>query len=283
MKDEQRIKTLEEELKVLKNEIKTVLLDLREQQLNAENPFNSNALAGTGSRITSVNAERREIEAEMENYEAESNAEADVVITPTDMEKIGEQTNTFESPTMLLATEKPSEHKIAQDEVVDTPRTDISGIDNSIISAQDDMPGCWQEAEECSEEEFSNEPQQPKAILPNKRKKEQASSTLNSKVDLVVIAGLTQWIDQTTAKLGKERTEVLIEISSAMGRLPENLKDALIRMSRLSQHETVNRQSITAGDYLSILAQLENLITGSKQQDNALLSILSMMQDSHHG
>jgi len=105
----------------------------------------------------------------------------------------------------------------------------------------------------------------------------------DKQVDLVVIAGLTQWLDQAITKLGKERTEVLIEISFTMGRLPQNLKDALVRMAHLSHQETPSGQSTTASDYLSILAQLDNLLSGSKQQDNALLSILSMMKDSKNG
>jgi len=40
MNPEQRLKALEDEFKVLKNEIKTVLLDIREHYLALENPFN---------------------------------------------------------------------------------------------------------------------------------------------------------------------------------------------------------------------------------------------------
>jgi hypothetical protein len=95
--------------------------------------------------------------------------------------------------------------------------------------------------------------------------------------DLIEIAGLIQWTDQATIKFGKERTENLLEISFAGGRLPENLKDILIRMTRLSSHDSLNRESIVASDYLEVLAQLDNLLTGSEQQNNALLSILSSM------
>jgi hypothetical protein len=37
---------------------------------------------------------------------------------------------------------------------------------------------------------------------------------------------------------------------------------------------------VTASDYLAILAQLENLLGKSEIQDNALLSLISMMKES---
>jgi hypothetical protein len=93
------------------------------------------------------------------------------------------------------------------------------------------------------------------------------------------VAGLTQWIDQSTARLGKERAEALVEMSYTMGRLPENLKDALIKMVRITKNET-NGHNVTASDYLAILAQLENLLGKSEIQDNALLSLISMMKET---
>ena len=87
---------------------------------------------------------------------------------------------------------------------------------------------------------------------------------------------------KTTAKLGKQRTEALIEMASASGRLSFDLKEALIRIARLSHHES-NGQLPAAGDYLSLLAQLDNLLGGAKQQENALLSILSMMKENNSG
>ncbi len=283
MKDEQRIKVLEEEVKILKNEIKTVLLDLREQYLSLQNPFNQNTVPSAGVRVAGVSTEQKEEQVKVEEDEAEASAEANVGNAPPEIKVMESQVNASELPTMLLKDGKSSSCKYAQTEMGGTQSTDLTEIEEPLISARNDAPRLWQVAEACSEEDPDMELSPKAAAAPSKRKREQDSSVVNSKVDLVVIAGLTQWIDQTAAKLGKERTEVLVEISFAMGRLTENLKDALIRMARLSHHESANGQSISASDYLAVLAQLENLLAGSKQQDNALLSILSMMKDSSHG
>ena len=135
--------------------------------------------------------------------------------------------------------------------------------------------------DESEEEDIlaNTKPMTPK----NGKKKSQNTLMSGTRADLVVIAGLTQWVDQASAKLGKDRTEALVEMSTAMGRIPENIKDVLIRMVRISRYESTSTQSPTATDYLATLAQLESLMGGEQIQDNALLSILSMMKESNRG
>jgi len=137
-----------------------------------------------------------------------------------------------------------------------------------------------------SEDEEPEEKPVLKMVSPKNGKKKSANNSIFSvgnRADLVIIAGLTQWVDQSTAKLGKDRTEALVEMSTAMGRIPDKMKDVLIRMIRISRYET-NGQTPTATDYLAILAQLESLISGGAQiKDSALLSVLSMMKESGRG
>jgi hypothetical protein len=255
MKDEQRIKALEEEVKVLKNEIKMVLLDLREQYLNVQNPFNYGAAPGAGNDVTANQAMEKEIDQpQLEEEKTEDKIEVPISSAPSDLKAAGSQKHAELAP--------PS------------PPSPPTGNNTRL----------WQGTElRDDEEEFDREPpRRESASSQSRRRQEQDFYHGDTKVDLVVIAGLTQWIDQATAKLGKERTEILIEMFFAMGRLPEKLKDTLVRMIHVSHHESQG-QSITASDYLALLAQLENLLADSKQQDKALLSILSMMKDSKDG
>lgn len=258
MKDEQRIKALEEEVKVLKNEIKMVLLDLREQYLNVQNPFNYGAAPGHGSGQTSSPViEKESIQPTLEEEKFEG-----VMETP--------------AGSAFLETRSGSGQKHA----------DLSFQPAYTPPPQpaSDSPRLWQGTELRDEEEAFEREQlrREMASFPHNKRQERDYYHSEGKLDLVVIAGLTQWIDQATAKLGKERTEILIEMFFAMGRLPEKLKDTLIRMIRVSQHDAQG-QPITASDYLALLAQLENLLADSKQQDKALLSILSMMKENKDG
>ncbi len=257
MKDEQRIKTLEEEVKVLKNEIKTVLLDLREQYLSIQNPFGSSC--GTATTVpTSV---------QKENQPEEPATESSPGM------RAGGQGKVPESAASPAGEIKSVSLKQIQDGLIPSQYKDIAGTEESQTPSRNIKPRLWQGAETDNEEGV---------VSPQERKKEHNFFTGKSKVDLVVVAGLTHWIDQATAKLGKERSEILVEMSCAMGHLPEKLKDALIRMIRISHHEPKG-QSIIASDYLSLLAQLENLLADPKQQEKALLSILSMMKESQNG
>lgn len=117
---------------------------------------------------------------------------------------------------------------------------------------------------------------------PARPRRQLAKSAQDSNFDLVVIAGLTQWVDQATATLGKERAEALVEIAYTMRHFPTEVRDALIRLIRLSPRENGTSKIISAKDYLAILAQLDNLLA-SEHHENTLLSILTMMKEASDG
>lgn len=300
MNEEQRIKVLEEELKVLKNELKTVLLDLREQYLNIQNPFNNGMAANAGSPQPEINTENGDDTDDSDNTDADE----------LDMEVDNENDNTdieFNQPSMAMDTDDFSNSPSLGDDLNDSNQfasagpqfmeletTAISGlnIDGDSPESRPALSSKNEEKDDDEDEEDENDYSDGEskseviALKPssvkNNKKKALSLPTGNPKFDLVVIAGLTQWIDQATAKLGKERTEALVEMSCTMGRTPEHLKEVLIKMARLSPHES-NGQPLKASDYLSILAQLENLLGESEIKDHALLSILSMMKESNDG
>lgn len=287
MNDEQRIRVLEEELKVLKNEIKSVLLDLREQYLNIQNPFNASMAPNAGFSLAGPPqaakpapkapvkevveeevAEEEEAEEQMmlgagSDYEEDrpGSAPLDFGNSP-EMPGLNNGNGGFATAPGLpsgdpfMGTAPGPAPSIATSPAVGLAQAENAGDEDD----EDDMP---------------------QAAPPPKgsRKKEQVPSSGKTKYDLMVVAGLTQWIDQSTARLGKERAEALVEMSYTMGRLPENLKDALIKMVRITKNET-NGHNVTASDYLAILAQLENLLGKSEIQDNALLSLISMMKET---
>jgi hypothetical protein len=281
MKDEQRIKVLEDELKVLKNEIKAVLLDLREQYLNLQNPFNCNMTSGTGHGI-------RESKLELQEYGAETDEQNDLVNETnagTMIPEVKTRDSQVNSPASFAGAAKGGKQ-------MSLPKTpgEAAGLlfrDNERMeeSSRAEWNGAghlWHQLTGQNKEQIDDE--QPADITTHlfKRSNEQDFAPNHGKVDLVVIAGLTQWVDQATSKLGRERTEIIVEMSYAMGHLPEKLKDAVIRMVRLSPNESKS-QKMAASDYLELLAQLENLLGNSRQQEKALLSIISMMKDSKDG
>jgi hypothetical protein len=312
MNDEQRIRVLEEELKVLKNEIKSVLLDLREQYLNIQNPFNSsmapNISAGAGPSAEKP-AEKPAPRAPVKQVESVAEPVVEEEEEPAmfgagsayEEEAPGNTPLDFGS-----GLEMPGFNTVNNDFGLapGLPEEDLFGGAGAAPSlgagpgpgaapSLDAGPGpaagptqAGNTGDDDDEEEDEDDvPQvvvQPSKGSNKKKKEKEKEPVLASgkvKYDLMVVAGLTQWIDQSTARLGKERAEALVEMSYTMGRLPENLKDVLIKMVRITKNES-NGHNVTASDYLAILAQLENLLGKSEIQDNALLSLISMMKES---
>lgn len=115
-----------------------------------------------------------------------------------------------------------------------------------------------------------------------KPKRQLSRSGHDNNFDLVVIAGLTQWVDQATATLGKERAEALVEIAYTMRHFSTEVRDALIRLIRLSPRENGTNRVVSAKDYLAVLAQLDNLLA-SEHHETTLLSILAMMKEAPDG
>jgi hypothetical protein len=66
----------------------------------------------------------------------------------------------------------------------------------------------------------------------------------------------------------------LVDITHALYRIPDEIKDALVEVIRLSPHQDTNGKVTSTKDYLSVLTQLDNLLASSHRED-ALLPILS--------
>jgi hypothetical protein len=318
MNEEQRIKLLEEELKILKNEVKTILLDIREQYLNIQNPFNFNMVANTPPPGASPDVKEKDLEIpeEMELPQDElqtppamesadlsfgkpftdlsSNADLPGMGSMEDLPGAGPSGGPGAGPVAGFgagpgagpgpsAEAQPGAGVQDEEEPPQKPKSSR----NKKKKEEEEME-LEEDSDNDNDESEDEEPEEKPVIKmgsPKNGKKKSANRDIfavGSRADLVIIAGLTQWVDQSTAKLGKERTEALVEMSTAMGRIPEKMKDVLIRMIRISRYET-NGQTPTATDYLAILAQLESLISGSKMEDSALMSVLSMMKESGRG
>ena len=311
MNEEQRIKLLEEELKILKNEVKTILLDIREQYLNIQNPFNFSMVPNTGTPPAGPDQKDRD-EAPLDEFNFDKDNQPDAASEFDDLSfgkpfadlsanedeakpgpgmppeipesplSAGPGPGAGSEPEM---TAEPEEEEPEPEPEPEPPKKSKSSKKKKNVEPVEMEPEM--EAEEPMEDDIEPEDKIEDKLISKgvspKNGKKRTGVAVSSRADLVVIAGLTQWVDQATGKLGKDRTEALVEMSNAMGRIPDNIKDVLIRMVRISRYESSSEQSPLATDYLAVLAQLESLMGGSQYQDNALLSVLSMMKESKRG
>jgi len=100
------------------------------------------------------------------------------------------------------------------------------------------------------------------------------TSSVPRNIDLITIVGLTQWSAKATSRLGKTKTEALIEVYHTTGRLPPGFREVLIRLARLSDNEGGDGR-VGSREYLSILTELDSLMNKDSQFDASLLSILA--------
>jgi hypothetical protein len=220
----QRLKVLEDEIKVLKAEVKSVLLDIREQYLNNQNPFN------ICDRVP-------------EQTGPDGNHERAQANVPTVVlrESIIERDNVSQHP-----------ERDGNEDATDSP---LNGNKSPEATRQSQAPG-----------EF--------LPLMAAQLSVQSDGGHLPRLDMAVIAGLTEWVDKTIQRIGKQRTAAIIEGLHCIGRLPGGMNDFLVRFVHLSPDSEPERQ-LKARDYLTVLSQLEGLLGQSGKPDLSLLSILN--------
>ena len=291
MNIEQRVQLLEEELNIMKNDIKPVLLDIREQYLNMQNPFNDS--------IPMLNSKNDQADTNSsDNKDSNKNPSASALNNPivVDSQQLNEknvpseqkQNSSEQTQNNPEQTQRNSEQKqnsseqtqhISEEKHHNEERTTAS------YSSEIDSPG----PEPDSYNIDTNTPREPNkrtsknVTEPEKEQHQFYHFDTDHKADLIMIAGLTHWIEEATLTLGKDRVEALMEMACAMGRLSVELKDVIIKLARLSKDDDAIKRPITSKDYLALLTQLENLLGHAQPNDAALLSILSMMKETISG
>ena len=225
-----KVTQLEDEIKVLKNEVQAVLLDIRESYLNRENPFNPNASVPVIHQVTAT----------VTGQEEEPS---------TDMQPENGLEQSYESKLEGDDSEFNNDEPEPEDNRELTASEEI---------AHKEVKGVWRSEKE------------PLAQSKAKRNK----NASGEKIDLTTIAALTQWVGDSVKKLGRERTEAILDISEMVGHVPPELKKILVRFINRTPDETEGNP--TTRDYITTLIQLESLLgMNSKSDELALLSILS--------
>lgn len=246
MAEKDRVNQLEDELKVLKNELQAVLLDIRESYLNRENPFTPDASA--------------------------------IPIHPAMATIVTAQ----QDPAPSTGNKKPGEDQ--QDEL---PDIEVLEVDEVVSAGEEkkqpraEKPAVERESagEEAAREavkEASRPDVQP--VSQSQPRKTDNGSNGDGKVDLVTIAGLTQWVMDTVKRLGREKTETILEISGIAGLLTPEVKNVLTKFADRTSDDYDG--SATTQDYITTLIELEKLLgMNNRSEEMALLSIICQEVD----
>lgn len=234
----QRIDGLESELKLLKNEVKGTLLDIREGILNYQSPFNSNPVAVVAREIVGVKSasEEEPIEASSGGAELadESSAKAEPVpVAPTNDHQPDN------GPALVGSSPEMSAY-----ESEEAPKPDPS-------AAQ------------------TNGHAQPKALVSPPLVKESSEVRL----DLASIAGLARWAEDSTARVGKQHLKTLVEAYRLTGRLSNGIDEVLLKMASLVELDGPQPTS-SMKDCIAVLVGLDRLLGGANDSQATLVSML---------
>jgi hypothetical protein len=240
-----KLSKLENEIKVLKNEVQAVLLDLRESYLNTENPFASVANPAATQQI--VITERPSTGERRPDPQLKNNHK------PEDTE-----------PRKSLPEENRKPEVVEPGE--ETPLGSVPINEFKLRTTR-------QEAEVTPV--LSSKPES-RPVGPETAIKK------NSKLDLVTIAGLTGWVENSVKKLGRERTEAVLDISVAMGYVSIDLKPILVRLISLA-HQSSCETTIGTRDYIDSLIKINSLLGNDNREESALLLLSLLSGDTNHG
>jgi archaellum component FlaD/FlaE len=227
-----KVTQLEDEIKVLKKEIQAVLLDLRENMLNRENPFSPQPLTAPMVISTSVSAPAAAVEDKKEPAVEEKPRE-----TPPAKEEV-------ELPLAITGA-------FEADEAVEMPRKkDLKPLDSDM----EELVLAWKPAEDSEKG----------ACLPGSK------NTTDNKSDknvLESITSLVDWVDTSIARLGLERTQAILDISEMMGHLSPEMKAILVKFMHPGPEPV---EKVSFKEYMASLIELASLL-GKKNDPNNVL------------
>lgn len=224
METNERVAQLENEVKILKNEVQAVLLDLRDKYLEAENPFNTSAPSAAPAP--------QQIIIEHPPAAPEARPTPEPKATPT------EEVHKSEQEPATLLYKKESKPEIAREEV-----TRVRQMEGDLHHT-----------------------------------KPQKTQDTSHNINLVTIGGLASWADESVRKLGRQRTETILDVAETMGLLPPDLGRIITKL--ISIESDGHPEAMPVRDYLDSLLMLTTLLGKDNRTEEALLAMLPV-EDNH--
>lgn len=250
--EEQRIKNLEEELKVLKNQIRAVLLDIKEQLATGTGGNGQSATppwAGAGQASTPPWASAPAPAAGSPHLEGGTNISLDVgQLGTAGRESVAGR---------------------------DAPAGAAVYPERAAAESAQSAPGFLEK------EKFASSSGK-ESVASVAAAAGEASS--EGRVDLLTISVLAQWLSRAAETVSKEQIAKLIEIYDITGNLPPRLKQAILLLADLygdGNKGVEDDEDLPAAVSLQLLIELDSLL---RYRTGALESVvLSMLLDRGQG
>lgn len=272
---DKKLEELENELKVLKNEVKGTLTDIREFLLtNVDNPFPVEFTQGMPpprkgiERATVVPADgdgttRASPQQVISGSGGAGGGQPVILGGQGERVILGSQGETGPQGETEAAAEhdsqsNPAKQKLspkvsATDAVEKTEVPNAGQVSNNGSEGKAFLETFDQEASESEEPGNMDERVAPQ----NDRKN--GSARQGDTPDLVTVAMLASWVEDGIHRVGRKRLEVIVEMYASMGRLSDQVKQMLHQLLSLDGSDgTVNK--VPLSECVRALADLDNLL-----------------------
>ncbi|HII01847.1 TPA: hypothetical protein HA351_09465 [Methanosarcinaceae archaeon] len=258
MEIEDRVATLETEFKIIKGEIKALLLDVRETVNDMENPFRS-----PGQAIGNMGGMNERF-AEAKDFPAIENPLIKEIPAVDDIEDKIEKENEEVSGAKAL----PIEEKFTAAEVkkfrLEDPDDEKPESQLEIQEMQDKIPKIPQEpAWKVPEIAKGPELQEEKAekAKPKEAPPEVPKITMENGINTYTLVELMRWTDYTLSTIGRKKLEEVLDLYALTGYLPDKVKDVILNIAKLSTANMAEDNQVTMTDNITVVSQLHEILS----------------------
>ena len=229
-----KIMAIEEEVKLIKTEIKTVLVDLRETMNSYENPFvNAGPPVKNAVDIAvDINHHNEEMMPANEPVNEPVNEPPESYKNPATV--LAEPSGLYEDPAAVPTNEPAEPYKNRQEMA---PKNNFSALEKGEVNSGD---------------------------IDNIYRNKLAGGT---NIDIITLTRLMNWTDNALYTIGKDKLNAIIDLYDSTGRLPKETKDVIIRIEVFSTANASPPEDKEAemNDCIHVLCQLDKIVSGESQ------------------
>ena len=221
-----KIIAIEEEVKLVKTEIKSVLVDLRATMNSYENPF-----VNAGPPVKKAT----NIAVDVDHHNEEQMPANEPVNEPQESYKnpatvLAEPLELYEDPAAVPAN-APAEPYKNHPEMV--PKNEFSALDRGEIIG--DRMG-------------------------------QNKLAGGTNIDIIMLTRLMNWTDNALYTIGKDKLNAIIDLHDSTGRLPREIKEVILRIEVFSTANNAPAdKEAEMNDFIRVLCQLDKIVSGESQ------------------
>lgn len=245
---ENALKSAEEELNLIKNQIQQTLVDIREYLLESTNPFVLPAFPG----LEPATEDSALADSKPDSTDAEEEDEEEGVEGDTD--EISDETG-----------EPEDEEEFLEEGLEDPGEEDLLFDDSTGAPADTDPFAELDEDDEPEDEEDSEEPAGEQGL-------DMARGAGLQAMDFISLVSLLRWVSATLDRMGRSRLEVLLDAYEQSGRISAEVKAIALTLCELADEDP--ESGIPVRDVVRAMMRFEGVL-GNENPDGArLLSIL---------